>query len=92
MMTAIRSAIVACFTLIIAALVVSTGQAQDRLPPSSVFTPGTDSCGQVVEAMDAERKAKPRNPAPDAYYTGGYLAYRMYALGFFRALIGPPIG
>jgi hypothetical protein len=77
----LRNAAAASIAAILASLITMTGLAQGGIH-TIYFSPGDASCGQIIQAVDAERKAKPRNASPDAYYTGDYIMYKMYALGF----------
>jgi hypothetical protein len=75
MRAAIQATIVGGITLI-AAL---NGRAQDQQGFTSF---GIESCGRFLQAVDGERKARPRNPVPDADYTSLYALFEGYALGF----------
>jgi hypothetical protein len=63
-----------------------TGQAQDLWVTFFMVGPGSDSCGRVLEAVEAEHKTRPPNPKPGAVYTLEYASYEGYASGFLTGV------
>ena len=75
-----RSAI--AVVLLNAALV---GQARAQ-QGTSAFGAGLDSCGQFLQAVDNERKARPPNATSNHLYTKDYIAYESYLEGFLTGV------
>jgi hypothetical protein len=93
MIPTVRNAIVGAITSI--AALTGPAQGEERF---LVFPVGNQGCGQFLQAVDAEHKARPRNASPTAMYTMEYLMYEFYAEGFLtganyasRAEIGSSI-
>ena len=56
-------------------------------PPTAYLGMGSKLCGDFVEAMETERRARPASGAgPDAYFTRDYAAYFSWADGYISAM------
>jgi hypothetical protein len=68
----------------VAGVALSAGQASGR--EYVIWGQGSASCGEYVQAADAERKERPANAKPDTVYDRNYQAFVGFADGYLSGV------